>query len=414
MECSIDTELAAIFASLGGLMIAGLAAQWLGSRTAIPRVTLLICLGVAVGPSGLDFVTCVARDTFPWITHITLAMVGFLLGGKLHIKLMRRQGQAIFTSSVWVTLTTWAIVTVACALVSGNWVLGLMLGSIATATDPAATHDVIRESGIDNDFTDRLIGIVSLDDIWGLLVFCISVAMAGFLFESNLDVAIQGLWELFGAIVLGVALGMPVAWLTGRFSKGEPVLIEALGAVLLCAGLASMLHVSYLLACIVMGATVTNMAKHHKRPFHAIEQIEWPFMMLFFILAGASLDLAAVLHLGWLGVAYVLARIVGRGAGGLVCSARQGWSAREGLWLGEALLPQAGVAIGIALIASQAFPALAEPLLATALAGTIIFEILGPALTRRGVEYWSRADLPAPAPPAVSRTGGPDAGDSPR
>ena len=70
-------------------------------------------LGVAVGPGGLDLITCVARDTFPWVTHVTLAMVGFLLGGKLHVKLMRRQGKAIFTSSVWVTLATWAIVTVA-------------------------------------------------------------------------------------------------------------------------------------------------------------------------------------------------------------------------------------------------------------------------------------------------------------
>jgi len=383
------TELAITFSTLGGLLIAGLAAQWLGYRTAVPRVTLLICLGIAAGPGGADLITDVAQRTFPWITHITLAMVGFLLGGKLHIKFLRRQGQAIFSSSIWITLSTWALVTLLCGLASGNWLLSLMLGAIATATDPAATQDVIHESGRDNDFTDRLLGIVSLDDVWGLLVFCLSIAMAGMLFGAGSDTALQGLWELAGAISLGVALGLPVSWLTGRFSKGEPVLIEALGAVLLCAGLAAAMHVSYLLACIVMGATVTNLAKHHKRPFHAIEQIEWPFMMLFFILAGASLDIGAVVQLGWLGGAYIVARVLGRGVGGLLCSWRQGWTARQGLWLGQALLPQAGVAIGIALIAAQAFPQLAEPLLATALAGTIVFELLGPPLTRHGLERLS-------------------------
>ena len=153
MECG--TDVAITFTTLGGLLIAGLAAQWLGQKTAVPRVTLLICLGVAVGPSGANIITDVAQSTFPWIAHITLATVGFLLGGKLHIKFLRKQGKAIFSTSIWVTLCTWAIVTLACGLLSGNWALGLMLGAIATATDPAATRDVIRESGIDNNFTDR-------------------------------------------------------------------------------------------------------------------------------------------------------------------------------------------------------------------------------------------------------------------
>ena len=156
---------------------------------------------------------------------------------------------------------------------------------------------------------------------------------------------------------------------------------------LLIAGLAESLEVSYLLACIVMGATVTNAARHHNRPFHAIEQIEWPFMMVCFILAGASLDIHLVAQLGWLGVAYVLARIVGRLLGGLVCSRRQGAPRAEGLALGTALLPQAGVAIGIALIGSQAFPDYAEQLLATAIAGTVVFELIGPPLARRSLRF---------------------------
>jgi NhaP-type Na+/H+ or K+/H+ antiporter len=158
-------DLAITLMTLGGLLIAGIAAQWLGQKTAIPRVTLLIGLGLAVGPTGADIISKVAQQTFPWISHVTLAMVGFLLGGKLHVKFLRSQGRAIFSSSLWITLFTWAAVSLACGWLAGNWPLALIFGAIATATDPAATHDIIQESGIQNEFTDRLLGIVSLDDV---------------------------------------------------------------------------------------------------------------------------------------------------------------------------------------------------------------------------------------------------------
>jgi Kef-type K+ transport system membrane component KefB len=368
-------------------MILGLAAQWLGQKSSIPRVTLLIGLGILAGPSGADLVSGVAQQIFPWISHITLALVGFLLGGKLHLRFLRRQGRAILSSSLWITLVTWLCVTLACGLLTGDWPLALLFGAVATATDPAATQDVIHESGEENLFTDRLLGIVSLDDVWGLLIFSLSVSLAGFMLSTGPGAALIGLWELAGALLLGVGLGLPVAWLTARSSDGEPLLIEALGAVLLCVGLAETLEVSYLLSCIVMGAVVTNAARHHNRPFHAIEQIEWPFMMLFFILAGASLDIGAVAQLGALGAAYIAARILGRLLGGMFCSRRQHWPLSEGAALGSALLPQAGVAIGIALIGSQAFPAYADQLLTTAIAGTVIFELIGPPLTRRSLRY---------------------------
>ena len=375
---------------MGSLLLAGLAAQWLGQKTAIPRVSLLICLGVAVGPTGADLLGDVADQTFPWISHIALAMVGFLLGGKLHLSFLRASREAIISSSLWITLLTWLVVMLVCGWLTGDWPLALLLGAIATATDPAATLDVVRESGIQNTFTDRLLGIVSLDDVWGLLVFSLSLSVAGLVHAAGTESALHGLWELFGAIGLGLLIGLPVAWLTGRASDGEPLLIEALAAVILCAGLAQALGVSYLLSCIVMGFVVTNTARHHARPFHAIEEVEWPFMMLFFILAGASLDIDRVTQLGWLGVAYVAARTAGRLLGGLVCSQRQNRSSVEGIALGGALLPQAGVAIGIALIGSQAFPIYADQLLATAIAGTILFELVGPPLTRQSVQLMAR------------------------
>ena len=381
-----DSDLLAIvFITLGSLLIAGLAASWLGKRTAIPRVSLLIGLGILAGPTGFDLVSEVARHTFPWISQITLAVVGFILGGKLHRNLLRRQGRIIMSLSLWVSFITWLAVVMLVGIVTGEWALAFLMGAIATATDPAATYDVINESGEHTSFTDELGGIVALDDIWGLILFSLSLIFASFMLNTSAEGMLHGLWELVGSIGLGIVVGVPVAWLTGRSSDGEPLLIEALAAVLLCSGLAELINVSHLLACMTMGVVVTNLAHHHSRPFHAISQIEWPFMLLFFVLAGASLELEGLRQVGWIGLGYIAARVIGRLLGGWVCSLRQDWPAASGFNLGLALLPQAGVAIGIALSASQLFPQYASILLPTAIAATVVFELVGPPLARRSL-----------------------------
>ena len=108
--------------------------------------------------------------------------------------------------------------------------------------------------------------------------------------------------EIGGAIILGVLIGLPAAYLTGRIKSGQPMLIEALGIVFVCGGLAIMFDVSFLIASMVMGAVITNLARHHEYPFHAIEGIEWPFMVIFFVLAGASIELGAARDIGFIGI----------------------------------------------------------------------------------------------------------------
>ena len=109
-----------------------------------------------------------------------------------------------------------------------------------------------------------------------------------------------------------------MAYLTGRNQPGEPTLLEALGLVFLCGGIAIWLEVSFILASMVLGGVVANPARHHNRPFHAIENIEWPFMILFFVLAGASLRIDALYYVGLIGSAYVILRVIGRVLGAWV------------------------------------------------------------------------------------------------
>jgi hypothetical protein len=151
-------------------------------------------------------------------------------------------------------------------------------------------------------------------------------------------------------------------------------------------GLALWLQVSFLLAAMALGATVASLARHHRRPFHAIEGIEWPFMILFFLLAGASIDVGFLATLGTLIAAYVALR-----AGGIVVGATVGGrSAGAGppirRWLGMALLPQAEVALGMALVAAERFPVRVPEILSVAIAATAFFEIVGPVFTRLTVQ----------------------------
>ncbi|MEN8175557.1 MAG: cation:proton antiporter, partial [Pseudomonadota bacterium] len=132
----------------------------------------------------------------------------------------------------------------------------------------------------------------------------------------------------------------------------------------------------------VMGATVANLARHHEYPFHAIEAVDWPVLILFFVLAGASLDLAALLSVGTLGGAYVVLRVLGKVVGGWLGGLVGGSPPETRRRVGLALLPQAGVALGMALVAAAKLPEYRQAILSVAIGSTVFFELFGPLVTR--------------------------------
>lgn len=376
-----------ILIMLGLLFLLGLLTDLLGRQTPLPRVTLLLLSGFAIGPSGLDVLPAFQEDWFPIVTNIALSMVGFLLGHHLTLSSLRQRGTLVLGISIIAVLGTALSVFLGLLLVGVRPELALILAGIAPATAPAATLDVIREVRAEGEFCEILENVVAIDDAWGLLLFSVLLTIAQILYGQGTgwDMVLLGSWEIGGALLLGLLIGIPMAYLTGRLKPGEPTQAEALGLVLLCGGLAIWWHVSFILAGIILGTTVANFATHHRRPFIAIEGIEWPFMILFFILAGASFDIHALPNIGIIGVTYILFRLVGRviGAwgGGVVGGANE--LIRN--WMGFALWPQAGVAIGMALLASQHFPELKDIILPVVIGSTIIFELIGPVMTRRAL-----------------------------
>jgi Kef-type K+ transport system membrane component KefB len=369
---------------LGGLFSLGVVTDVLGRRTPLPRVTLLLVFGVLIGPSGLDLLPDLHERWFASVAHLALVMVGFLLGGRLTGEALRERGGRILTVSITCVLVTASVVFGGLLLIGVPVLPALLLAGISTSTAPAATQDVAHEVRADGSFTRTLLGIVALDDAWGLVLFSLVLAAAQLVDgqPGAWDVLGHGAWEVGGAALVGIAVGLPMAFLTGRIEPGEPTQAEALAGVLLCGGIALWLDVSYLLASMVLGAVVANLARHHSRPFHEIEGIEWPFMILFFGLAGASLRIESLGEVGWLGLAYVAFRVAGRILGGFVGTVREPPGALIRRWLGLSLLPQAGVAIGMALVATQRFPGLAETILPLVIGSTVLFELVGPVLTR--------------------------------
>ena len=307
-------EIATILIALGGVMLLGMITNTLGQRTFLPRVTLLLILGILIGPNVFNFLPRSIISNFDLFAKVALLMIGFLVGGHLTRKLMHSIGRELLSVSLGAVLGTVTVVAICLTLIGLPVEIAIMLGCIATATDPAATMDVIEETHSKGDFPDLLTSIVALDDAWGLIIFSLGVALTGLLNGVDGVVAplLMAAKDIVGAVAIGVLIGVPAAYFTGRIQPGRPMLIEALGIVFLCGGLALYFEVSFLLAAIIMGMMVVNLAEHHDYPFHEIENIEQPFLILFFVLAGASLEYQSLLGIGMIGFVYIIARIAGK------------------------------------------------------------------------------------------------------
>jgi Kef-type K+ transport system membrane component KefB len=370
--------------TLGGILLIGLATDAIGRRTFLPRVTLLLIFGAVIGKEFLDLIPQVFTDRFEIIANMALLMVGFLLGGKLTADFLRKTASKTLSISISTAVVTTVVVTAILMAAGISASMAIILGCIASATAPAATMDIVLESDCKGTFSDLLLSIVALDDVWGLILFSIGIALVSII-AGNPEQASQlyiAVWDIVGALILGVLLGFPAAYLTGRIRAGQPMLMEALGLVFLCGGIAIWLHVSFLIAAIVMGAVVTNFARHHEYPFHEIENIEWPFMTIFFVLAGASLELGMIKEIGLIGGVYVVSRILGKLLGARIGAQMCKADTVTRCWMGFALLPQAGVAMGMALVAANRFPEYKQVLLTVVISSTIFFEIIGPVFTR--------------------------------
>ncbi len=352
----------------------------------LPRVTLLVLMGLVVGPSGLDIIPTSIIEMFPTIAYIALSMVAFRLGEAFIDFNFQEKGLAVLGISLGKTIAAASLVFAGIFLIQKDVVVGLLLAALAPASAPAATLDVISETKAKGPLTQTIVSVLAVDNILSIALFALVLIFTDSLMnqgQSWQEIFLGG-WEIGGAIILGFALGWPTTKLAELIDKEEePSLLKILGVILLCAGLAYQFHVSYLLACIVLGITV---ARSNHPPIHqvfvTVEKIGDPFLVLFFLLAGCELQLSALTTLGLVGVVYVFARCAGFVMGGTFVSH---WVNAEPViqkHIGWCLFPQAGVALGLAVIALEHFPQNGQLLLSVIVSTTVIFELFGPTVTR--------------------------------
>ncbi len=378
-----------VLVAIGALFSVGLLADQIGRKTRIPRVTLLLLCGLVA--SGFGLIPEGLADLTDTVTVTALTLVSFLLGGSFSAESLREHGAALMIISLSVVVVTLLLVASGLMALGVDPALSIVLASIATATAPAATLDVIKQSGVSNRFTAVVQGIVAVDDAWGLLAFSFCLAIASQWIGSDAAPVASVLHEVGGAILLGAVIGAPAAVLTGRIRDGEPLMVEALALAFLIAGIASWLGISFLIAGMTTGAMIANFARHHRTAFHEIEHVQWPFMIIFFILAGASLELSALTQFGVMGAALVTLRFASRLVGGWIGAILARTPKRERALYGLALMPQAGVAVGMALLAGQIFPHWKDQIMGLTIGATVIFELLGPVLALLAVKRSARS-----------------------
>lgn len=374
--------------TIGGILLLGMVTDYIGNKTSLPRVTLLLLFGIIIGEQSLDLIPVSLVKNFDLVTDMALLVVGFLLGGQFNLRDLRETGKGMLWISASAAVFTVVAIMLGLLFTPLTLPLIFLLGCIASATAPTPIMDVILELRSNSRFSNLLLKIVAIDDIWALILFSVGIALVS-VFHNNGDgisSILLAAYQIFGALLLGIAIGLPAGQLTGRINPGQPMLVEALGLVFVCGGLAIWLDVSFLIAVMVMGAIIANTAKHHEYPFHEIENIEWPFMLVFFVLAGASLEFASIKQLSYLGGIYLTCRFVGKYAGAWLGAKISGVDLPTRNWIGLALMPMAGVEIGMALIAANKFPEFRQLLLTLVISSTVIFELIGPLLTRFAIK----------------------------
>ncbi len=378
------SELPNIFV-IGLFLMFGGSAYTLARASRLPRVTLLVISGLIVGPSVLDWVPEAIVELFPTMSYIALSMIAFRLGDAFIGLDMLKDGPKVLAISLSKTVIAALLVFGVAYWIKGDLTLALLLAGLAPASAPAATLDVISETRAKGPLTSSIVGVLALDNILGVTLFTTLLVVAEVLAGKGQprEELLTGGWEIGGAIGLGLFIGILMARLAGRLRVGKVSLLQITGFVFLCAGLASQLHVSYLLACIFLGATVAkNRAQPKKNIFLTVEDVSEPFLVVFFLLAGCELDLSAIATLGVIGVAYVLARCTGFVIGGSLGARFVAADPIVQAHIGWSLFPQAGVALGLAVVTLGRFPEVGELLVSIIVSTTVIFELFGPTVTR--------------------------------
>ncbi|WP_416197132.1 MAG: Kef-type K+ transport system, membrane component KefB [Sporanaerobacter sp.] len=371
------------------ILFAGMGTAKILSKFKLPNVTGYLIAGLIIGPSLLGIIPKEASDKLSIISEAALSFIAYSIGSEFNIENLKRVGKGVIIITVLEALTAVFLVDIVMIFVLGQPVaFSLVLGAIAAATAPAATLMVVRQYKAKGPVVDTLLPVVAMDDAVGIMAFGISTTIAQTLVKNSGSISIAKiilipLFEIVAALAIGFGMGILLTYLSKKV-KGEDGLLSIVIAVLFAtAGIAIRFNLSSLLACMMIGATLTNLDPNNKRAFTTVDRFTPPVLISFFTIAGVQLDLSILKEVGLLGIVYIVVRVVGKMLGAYLGAKISDFPDTVQKYLGFTLIPQAGVAIGLSMIAQNTLPSPYGAQVRTiVLAATVIYELLGPMITK--------------------------------
>lgn len=397
-----------ILLGLSVALIVGLMLSRLAKLVQLPAVTAYLVTGILIGPyclgrlgvKGLGFTSMDELHSLSLISDVALGFIAFSIGNEFRLAQLKTIGKQATVIGILQAVVTTAIVDV--ALICLHFMLGdkfplsaaIILGSIAAATAPAATLMVVKQYKAKGPVTDTLLPVVALDDAVGLVLFAVSFGVGKALLVGHVDVlsiVVEPLIEVFGSLLLGAVIGLAIAFFERFFHSRSKRLSLTVAFVFLAVALSMLtftigkINVAFspLLTCMMAGTIFCNCCDFSEELMDRLDRWTAPLFILFFVISGAELELS-IFSDGFIvliGVVYILFRSLGKCVGASASAKLMRCEPNIQKYLGVTLLPQAGVALGMALKAS----ALGEIGLIVSnitLFSVLIYELIGPFLTK--------------------------------
>jgi len=387
---------AAVIISVALMLFSGFVATRLTKRLRLPDVTAYIVSGILIGPYCLRLVPARIIDGLDFLPDIALAFIAFSTGEFFRMSVLRKNGTKVIVITVLeaclTSLLTFAVVYYVLRL---NFAFSVVLAALASATAPASTMMTIRQTGAKGDFVNTLLQVVALDDVVGLVEYsiAISVALASISGSGRLNLRNVLLPIVVNAGVLGLGcfFGLVMKWMLFQRRSTDNRLIISIALLFSFCGICTLFDVSPLLGCMSMGTVYINLTEDDKL-FKQLNYFSPPILLLFFVRSGLSFKLdtlfsasAAVgsVPLLLVGVVYFIVRILGKYAGAFWGCLLMHKPKNVRNYLGLALIPQAGVAIGLAALGARTLgEEMGGALQTIILASSVLYELIGPGCAK--------------------------------
>ncbi len=375
-----------------------------------PRIIGYLLAGIIFGPSAFSiFSEDIVGNQLNLLTEISLVIISFSIGGALTVEKIREVKKSILWITILQAFGALAVVGAVMALLlpfllpsnigMDYWKVyfpcALILGAIAVPTAPAAILSLVHELKAKGRFTTVLLAVVALDDVLAIILYGFAIAWAKTLIlgdYTSLSVAIVApLTSILVSVGIGIVVALLIKTVIRFFSPKDVMLGIILGAILLAGGLARSLGVSPLLASMVLGFIIMNFVRHERasEAHEVIENIEEPIFGIFFLLAGAHLDISLGMSTILITFILLLCRFIGKFVGSFLGASFAGSAPPIKKYLGLALLPSAGVTIGLVLdakpILNLASPQLGELFVSAVVGNTLINELITPFFVRYAI-----------------------------